>query len=192
MGKIEKSKKKKFSSPAKRKALLLLQAGVALGFAYSPRTQFFIFRELKKEWEKINRQYLYRIVREFKYERLVDWKEQNDGSIKVILTEKGEEWALQFNFEEMKIKKPLSWDGKWRVVLYDIPEKRKKAREALRKKIKELGFYEMQKSVFVFPYPCRDEIDFVTEFFEVRNFVHYGEMMNLSNEAKLKIHFNLS
>lgn len=192
MGKIKRLKRKKFSSPAKRKALLLLQAGVALGLTHSPKTHFFIFRELKREWEKINRQYLYRIIREFKYERLVDWKEQDDGSIKVVLTEKGEEWALQFNFEEMKIKEPASWDGKWRVVLYDIPEKRKKAREALRKKIKELGFYEMQKSVFVFPYHCRDEIDFVIEFFEVRNFVHYGEMMNLSNEARLKMHFNLS
>lgn len=191
INKARKFKRKKFSSPAKRKVLLLLQAGIALGLTTSPKTHFWIFRELGKEWKKIDRQYLYRTIREFKHERLVDWKEQEDGLIKVILTKKGEEYALQFNIEEMKIKKPTSWDGKWRVVLYDIPEKRKRAREALRKKLKELGFYEMQKSVLVFPYHCRDEIDFVVEFFEVRNFVRYGEMVNLTNESGLKIHFGL-
>jgi len=189
--KRKKTTKNKFSSPAKRKALLLLQAGVALAFTPSPKKHFRIFREFGKEWENINRQYLYRILREFKYERLVDWREQEDGSIKVILTEKGEQWALHFNIEEMKIKKQDAWDGKWRVVLYDVPEKRKKAREALRKKLKELGFYEFQKSIFLHPFPCREEIDFIVEFFEVRSCVHYGEIINLGNDTKAKIHFKL-
>lgn len=185
------TKRKKFSSPNKRKALLLLQAGFTLALTPSPKKQLWIFKELEKEWKKINRQYLYRIMKEFKYERLVDWKEQEDGSIKFILTEKGEELAFQFNFDEMEIKKPIVWDGKWRAVLYDIPEKRKKAREAIRKKLNDLGFHELQKSVFVHPFPCKDQIDFIVEFFEIRNFVHYGEIANLSNDARLKIYFGL-
>jgi len=184
-------KEKKFSSPTKQKILLLLFAGVALGLIPSPRRQFWILKQLSKEWKMIDRQYLYRIIREFKYERLVDWQEQENGSVEVVLTEKGKKLALKFNIEEMRIKKPASWDGKWRMVLYDIPEKRRMAREALRKKLRELGFYEMQKSVLIFPYHCRDEVDFIVEFFEVRNFVRYGEIMNLTNESDLKIHFGL-
>lgn len=185
-------KKGKIYSPTKQKILLLLQAGVALGLNHSPRRQFWILKQIKKEWKEINRQYLYRIIREFKYDRLIDWKEKEDGSIEVVLTEGGKEWALKFNFEEMSIKRPATWDGKWRVVLYDIPEKRKAIREAMRKKLKELGFYELQKSVFVFPFPCKNEIDFIIEFFDARNFVHYGEISNLSNESKLKLYFDLT
>lgn len=188
---IKRTKERKFTSLTKQKVLLLLQAGIVLSLSPSPRKQFWVLKQLKKEWRNINRQYLYRIIREFKYERLVDWKEKEDGSIAVVLTENGKRLALKFNFEEMFIKKPASWDGKWRTVLYDIPEKKKKAREAFRKKIKELGFYELQKSVFVYPFPCKDEIDFVVEFFEIRNFVYYGEIDNLSNESKPKLHFGL-
>lgn len=184
-------KEKKFSSPTKQKVLLLLQAGLALGLTPSPRRQFWILKELSKEWKKIDRQYLYRIIREFKYERLIDWKEKEDGSIRIVLTERGKKWALRFNIDKMKIQKPVSWDGKWRIVFYDIPEKRKNIREALRNKLKELGFYELQKSVFVFPFPCKDEIDFIAEFFEARNFIHHGEISNLSNDAKLRIYFSL-
>lgn len=184
-------KEKRLYSPTKQKVLLLLQAGVALGLSHSPRRQFWILKQIKKEWKNINRQYLYRIIREFKYERLVDWKEKEDGSIEVVLTEGGKNLALKFNFDKMSIKKPASWDGKWRIVLYDIPEKKKKAREAFRKKLKELGFFELQKSVFIYPFPCKEEIDFVVEFFEIRNFIHYAEIERLSNESKFKLHFGL-
>ena len=85
---LYKKKEKKFYSPTKQKVLLLLQAGIALGLTPSLRKQLWIFKQLTKEWKKINRQYLYRIIREFKYERLIDWKEKEDGSVKIVLTER--------------------------------------------------------------------------------------------------------
>ncbi len=186
-----KTKGKKISSPTKRKVLLLLQAGLALSLSPSPKTDFYIFKQLAKEWKEIDRQYLYRIVREFYNERLVNWQEKEDGTIKVVLTEAGKKKVLEYNIDEIKIKIPPQWDEKWRLVIFDIPEKRRQARDALRLKIKELGFYEMQKSVFVFPFECRDEIDFIVEFFDIRPFVRYAEMTNLTNEAQLKLHFDL-
>lgn len=184
-------KKKIIRSPTKRKVLLLLQAGLALGLSPSPRTHMYVFKQLVKEWKEIDRQYLYRIVREFYNERLVDWQEKEDGSIKIVLTEFGKNKALEYNIDDIKIKIPSQWDKKWRVVLFDIPEKQRGARDALRTKLKELGFYEMQKSVFVFPFECRNEIDFVIEFFDIRPFVRYAEMINPTNEAQLKIQFDL-
>jgi DNA-binding transcriptional regulator PaaX len=91
----------------------------------------------------------------------------------------------------MKIKEQGQWDGRWRIVFFDIPEKRRKARDALRDKLRDLGFYELQKSVFVHPFPCRDEIDFVVEFLKIRPFVRYAEMIEPTNEAELKIYFDL-
>lgn len=182
---------KRIFSPNKRKVLILLQAGFALALTPSPKRQMWTLRRLAKEWRDIDRQYLYRIIREFKYEKLIDWKEMTDGSVSIILTKNGKKWALRFDMDKMKIKKPLKWDGKWRIVFFDIPEKTRNARDAFRSKLRELGFYELQKSVFVFPFPCKNEIDFVVEFFEVRNCVRYAEVINFTNEEELKIHFGL-
>ena len=72
------------------------------------------------------------------------------------------------------------------MVLFDIPEKRKPAREALRKTLKRLGFYEFQKSVLVHPYECQDELDYVIEFFRLRPYVRTMEVVALDNEPHLK------
>ncbi len=188
---MSKDKNKRIYSPVKKKILLLLQAGIILGLTHSPRTQKYIFKKLKREWKRIDRQYLYRIVREFKYDRLVVYKEKKNGTIEVVLTEKGRKRALIFKIDEMEISKPLRWDKKWRVVFFDIPEKRRYARDAFREKLKNLNFYELQKSVFIHPFFCQDEIDFLVEFFEIRNYVRYGEICNLTNEAEIKLHFRL-
>ena len=74
---------------------------------------------------------------------------------------------------------------------FDVPEKRRKIRDALRNKLKELGFYELHHSLFVFPYPCRDEIDFIVEVLDARPYVIYGQINNLSPDAKLRFHFKL-
>ncbi len=185
-------RKNKFRSPAKRKILLLLQAGLVLGLTPSPKMHGYIFRTLAKDWKNIEYDYLKRVIYEFRHERLVDFQEKPDGSIRIILTKEGKQHALEYNIDEMKIKKPSVWDRKWRMVFFDIPEKKRKARDALRNKLHELGFYELQKSVLVYPYPCQDEIDFIVEFFEIRPCVRYGELTNLTNEAELKLHFDLN
>jgi len=90
----------------------------------------------------------------------------------------------------MKIKRE-NWDGKWRIVVFDIPEKIKRGRDALREKLKELGFYELQKSVFVFPYKCQNEIEFVIEFFNLRKYVRFGTLDSIDNNLHLKKIFKL-
>ena len=75
-------------------------------------------------------------------------------------------------------------------MFFDIPEKKRKARNALREKLYDLGFCEMQKSVFVSPYECQDEINFVVSVFNIRPYVQYAEMMNSTNELALRRFFN--
>ena len=103
----------------------------------------------------------------------------------------GKKYALHCKLDEMQIKTPDRWDGLWRIVIFDIPEKRKKAREALRSKLKELGFRELQKSVLVYPYECENEVDFICEVFELRNNVRYIKTNYISNEAELKLKFDI-
>jgi len=176
---------------AKQKVLLLLLGGVALGLSKSPKGYFKILKSLSENWRQIKTERLYRIVHEFYNDRLVDYKEDKDGFVKIVLTKEGQKKALKFKLDEMEIKKPAKWDGEWRVVIFDIPEKLKKAREALRIKLKELGFLELQKSVFVLPYECEDEINFIMEVFLIRPFVRFVRAKSFTNEEQLKIKFGL-
>lgn len=128
-----------------------------------------------------------RTIYNLKEKRLIDFRE--NGLIEI--TEKGKKRILQYDIEDMNIKLPPKWDGHWRIVIFDIPEKFKKARNALNRKIKDLGFFPLQKSVFVFPFECRNEIDFVSEFFNVGKFVHYIVAKELDSEKFLKQYFGL-
>lgn len=184
-------KTKRIYSPVKRKALLLLQAGVALSYAGTLGRQIKILKEAAEEWREIDTRYLKQITREFLRDRLVSEKENRDGTTTLTLTEKGKERALTFNVDLLVLPKKRNWDGMWHAVLFDIPETRRAARHAFRYKLKELGFEQWQKSVFVFPYPCRDEIDFVIEFFGLRPYVRLAVLTNITNEAELLLRFGL-
>lgn len=166
-------------------------AGVALGLSRSPKKYFRILEGISKEWKEIDRNKLVRIVKEFYRDRIVDYKENKDGVVEIILTKDGRQKALKYQIDEIKIKKPEKWDGKWRMVVFDIPEKKKKAREALRNKLQELGFRELQKSVLIFPYECENEIDFIMEVFEIRPYVRFMRVDSFTNEEQFKIKFKL-
>ena len=191
MNKNRKRTLPRIQSPTKQKILLLLLTGAALSLTRSPKAQRKIFRTLTKDGRSKNRQYLYRIIEEFRNERLVDWQEKSDGTIKVVLSEKGKLIAKQYDPDNLTIKKPIVWDKRWRIVIYDIPISKNNARDSLRRKLNELGFKEWQKSIFIHPYPCRNEIEFIIEFFDIRPYVRYAELINPTNEAELKLHFNI-
>jgi len=107
-----------------------------------------------------------------------------------VLSDKGKLKALTYHFNKIKMAQK-TWDKKWRVVFFDIPEKFRWGRDAIRRKLKELGFYELQKSVFVFPYECEDEIDFIIEFYGTRKYIRYGVFNYIDNDLELKRHFDL-
>ncbi len=91
--------------------------------------------------------------------------EKKNHQIYISLTEKGKAKAGWMQIDTLKIKRPKKWDRKWRIVIFDIAQLKKIYREALRGKLKELGFVPLQKSVWVYPFDCRDEINLLKNFF---------------------------
>ena len=182
---------RKISSPIKQKLLIILGAGLAIELARSVRKQIYILKNIPKEFQRVDQNYLWRIVAEFHRDRLVNYREDEDGTITMTLSERGREQILRLNLDQLTIKQPARWDKKWRLVIFDIPEKIKPAREALRGKLKDLGFFELQHSVWVFPYACRDEINFIVEVFDIRRYVRLVEADYVTNEADLLLRFNL-
>lgn len=134
------------------------------------------------------------VVNNLKRRKLIEIISGKDGRVRVNLTNKGMKRVREFAFDNLSIPKPKKWDRKWRVVIFDIPTHPKKlniARNALRGKIKELGFHKLQHSVWVHPYPCEDEILLVGEIFEVTKYIEILTVEKLLHEAKIKHFFNL-
>jgi len=95
--------------------------------------------------------------------------------------------------DDLKIKRPKKWDGKWRVLIFDIAQLKKLYREALRGKLKELGFYQLQKSVWVCPFDCRAEVEILKDFFGLKdNELRLILAIDIENDTFLKKHFKLS
>ena len=117
--------------------------------------------EKSKFWEKIN--YL---KRRGYIESVVEQKERY-----FELTPKGYKYAESHCLSNIKIAKPEIWDKKWRIVIFDIPEKMKACRNILRRTIQSLGFEAVQKSVYIFPFQCTDEILFISERVGVKEHV---------------------
>ena len=177
--------------PNQQKILLLLVGGVGLSLSRSPNQYFRVLKEVSKEWKKINKKQLEKAIASLYRSKLIREKENSDGSLTMILTDKGKQKAITFNIDNMEIKKPKKWDKKWRLVLFDIPEKHKKAREALRETLRKLGFYEYQKSVLIHPYECQKEINFVIEYFNIRPYVRMLTADVLDNDIHLRKIFGL-
>lgn len=142
------------------------------------------FQEEEKDEDKI-RQSLHTL----KSRGYITYKVSRDGlKITYELTEKGKDLMQRHKIEEMDIPKERKWDGKWRFVMFDIPEKHRRSRDLLRKKLQKFEFFRLQQSVWVFPYPCEKEISFLCEYFNIKDnvLVFTGEV---NADKKLKEYF---
>ena len=84
------------------------------------------------------------------------------------------------------------WDGLWRIVIFDIAQLKNLQRNAFRGKLKELGFVSLQKSVWVHPYSCHDEIVLLREFFGLsQKEVRLITADDIENDDFLRKIFNL-
>ena len=109
----------------------------------------------------------------------------------ISLTDKGQEIFLRFNYENLEIKKSKIWDRNFRMVIFDIPETKRNARDSLREKMKELGLVKFNDSVWVYPYPCQKEIDFIANYWKIGKYVHFALVKDITNRDYLEKHFNL-
>ncbi len=116
---------------------------------------------------------------------------KDDGTVVVRITKNGMMRALSYELENMVLKRPKQWDKKWRVVIFDVPEKHRRLRDMFRIRLTQLGLYMLQKSVFISPYPCFDEVEFLRELYGVSVNVQYLLVEKLEDDVFLKNHFNL-
>jgi len=126
-----------------------------------------------------------------KKRKLIKIIKTKEGKITVKLTNKGRKRIREFAIDAITIKKPVKWDGLWRIVLFDIPVKHNKAREALREKIKKLGFQQLQESAWIIPYECEDEIIFIAKIFEVEKYIEIMTVQRMLHEKGVRKLFKM-
>jgi len=90
--------------------------------------------------------------------------EKKNHQVYMSLTKEGRNRAGKYTIDDLKIKKLKKWDKKYRIVMFDIPNKTRLKRDIFRGKLKELGFYKLQQSVWAHPYECQRELDLLREF----------------------------
>ena len=146
-------------------------AGEIMIYAMEPRVNMSLRRELSRYGKYKNEQTkdkkgkkFYNAFYSLKRNEMIDI-EYRGNQMYFSLTEEGKKKAGKYKIDDLVIKKPKKWDKRWRVLIFDIEDRHKSKREALRGKIKELGLYQLQKSVWVCPYEFKSEMRVLRDFF---------------------------
>lgn len=119
-------------------------------------------------------------LKEYGYLEIVE----KDNKKAVRLTDKGKlrVWSPQIN---------QKWDGRWRLVAFDISEKTKRKRDGFRSALKAMGFRQMQKSLWICPYDVSESIEEVIDMLDIENEVDYFIADAITNKEKFVDIFNL-
>ena len=176
--------------PVAAKVLEILANGFVLNLSKDKKRRFQLHKECDRLLHEIDRKELYHILRRFRLNGLIETIKKTDMAEGISLSKKGKSHWLRYQLHNLRPGKPKHWDKKWRIVLFDIPETRKKIRDALRQKLKNIGFLEFQKSVFIYPFPCRDEINFIINFYDIEENVYYLETP-ISPDDNFRRRFNM-
>lgn len=184
--------KKERIDPRVKDVLKLLGLGTLLAIPILMPGVAYIFKEYqkdkiesdKKEWEKFNLWRLRQVIKRLQKQKVV---EITDGLVKI--TEKGRQKLLEFDLEKMELKRKT--DGKWRLIIYDIADLRKEQRELFRSVLKRLKFLRIQKSVYLTPFVCESEIEYLRQIFDIGNEVIMMKVSGIENAEVYKKYFGI-
>ncbi len=169
--------------------LLHLYESIDYGFSYRAKKMFFIDDIFPGGYYKDKQ--IKESIRDLNKTKLIEKKRSYDGSIIISLTEKGRLRALNIRFRRLRNRKE-KWDGKWRMIAFDIPEKCRKGRDAIRYRMQAAEFYELQESLFLYPYDCQKEIEEFCKLFKLEKYVHFALLDFIDVQDKLIKVFKLA
>ncbi len=183
----EESEKEKKAERTEMALNILLAVGLLTTAIVAPNAvqifKYFIPRNSRDKWE-IRRSFA-RLERSGFVKR-----KTTKGDDYYSLTALGRRRAKWYQLNSMRIVPQKKWDGLWRLVMFDVPENKKPARRAVGSALKKLGCAQYQKSVFITPYPCVKEIDFVGEYFDVRKHIKVITARDIEGEEEMKKSFD--
>lgn len=191
MGEIEKKITRKIRISFLQRAILssVAVSGVLLVGAIAPGI-FRIFKQFGLEDKiKLNSSSQNRSIRRLLLNKYILFEEVG-GKKFLRITEKGRHLLEMEAFAFPKKKR--RWDKKWRIVIFDIKEKKKDFRDKLRNTLISIGFLKLQNSVWVYPYDCEDFIKLLKVDFEIGKEVLYIVADEIENSKWIKNYFGIN
>lgn len=117
---------------------------------------------------------------------------ERDGKKHLGLTDAGRSYLRRTQALGYNVPKPKKWDGKWRIVMFDIKEARRMDRDQLRDELEAIGFYRFQNSAWFYPYDCEDLITLIKSDYRLGRSTVYIIAEEVENDFVLRKHFGLA
>src|SRR3989344_1400032 len=114
--------------------------------------------------------------------------ERKDGKNFARITEAGRR-AFAFEAQRTGLYPRRRWDKRWRIVMFDVPERRRAVRAKLRTAMKSLGFVRLQDSAWVYPYDCEDLIALLKAELKIGFSALYLVVEHIENDKYLREEF---
>ena len=171
--------------------LLHLYNSIDFGASYRLKKGLFIDGLFHSALKNFKTEQIKDSLKELNRLNYINKKHNYDGSVLISLSEKGKLRILNMRFNRLNTKRE-KWDGRWRMVAFDIPEECKKGRNALRYRLCMGGFHKIQESLFVHPYDCEKEVRDFIELFKLQKYVRFGLLDFIDNQDGLKGLFKLN
>lgn len=185
--------KKKIRNSRIQKIVLntLYAAGVLSMAVLAPNTLSLLKHLDPNKKRGLNQKYsVNNAIKRLRDKGLVKWEESEKG-IFLRLTEQGGQAIELLERKEFKVAKPKKWDGKWRVIIFDIKETKRSTRDKFRRTLQQIGFLKLQGSVWVYPYNCEELITLLKADFKIGKDILYIIADSLENDRWVREYFGL-
>lgn len=170
---LEREGQEKDLTPHVKDILKLLAGGACLtSIAFAPGLARLLPKEKRyseyddPEWQKFNKSLLNRELKRLKQQNdILIYYKNNIPFFK--LTDTGSKKAIKHQLSEWTQNPIKKWDGRWRLIIYDIPNDKKEKREEIRRILLRMNLLQLQKSVYLTPFPVEQHIEKLREAFAV-------------------------
>lgn len=157
----------------------------------SPYSWKHLLRANDRFAERARRNRLRRALQQLERRRFISLIPEGQ-QFRLKITEEGRAALRAADLRSWRLPRARRWDKKWRIVFFDVSEERKTARNSLRRLLINIGFYPLQKSVFVTPVPCHHEVAMIAEYFHLEHDILLCETTHLGKaEKRVRVYFRL-
>ena len=147
-------------------------------------------QEEYEAWKRFNIPYLKRTLKRLEQQKLVEFDEEERRQV-IKITDGGRRRILKYAIDELAIEKPKFWDGRWRLVSYDVPVKIRSLCHIFREYLRAWGFYSLHESVYLHAYPCEKQVEFLREYLGIGEYVRIFTVAKIENDRPFKDFFGV-
>jgi DNA-binding transcriptional regulator PaaX len=159
---------------------------IGIGAAPSPSAISRMLHELTLRDTAENRRYAKRKVKQLKQHGFL----QKRG-VRYAVSDKGSRLLSGEDIWNLQIPRPRAWDGRWHLIMFDIPQVESTARKALNSALLRMGLVQYQQSVLIYPYPIKETLLKVCRFYRVTRYVSFVSASDVDGAKELKRIFKL-